>query len=133
MKRKHGDSFRFKSFMVELMLAHLCDKGQKFDDYVAALEAFFDYILDTEPKDRIAFTDFYPPSKLSASTGAVIEIFDPVNANNNVAQRDTETHRKLIVDAAEQAADAIAEAHYSDTKSRASTLWQTVLGLTFKA
>ena len=132
MKRKHGDNFRFKSFMVELILAHLSDKGQKFDDYVAALEAFFDYVLDTELKDRVAFTDFYAASKLPASNGAVIEIFDPVNADNNVAQRYTETHRKLIVDAAEQAADAIAEAHYSDTKSRAINLWQTVLGSTFK-
>jgi hypothetical protein len=133
MKRKHGYGFRFKSFMVELILAHLSDKGQKFNDYVAGLEAFFDYILATELRDRIAFTDFYAASKLPARTGAVIEIFDPVNADNNVAQRYTETHRKLIVDAAEQAADAIAEAHYSDTKSRAVTLWQTVLGSTFKA
>jgi tRNA nucleotidyltransferase (CCA-adding enzyme) len=133
MKRKYGDSFRFKSFMVELILAHLSDRGQKLDDYVVALEAFFDYILDTELSERIAFTDFYSAGKLPASNGAVIEIFDPVNPDNNVAQRYTETHRKLIVDAAEEAADAIAEAHYSDTKGRAITLWQTVLGSTFKA
>lgn len=133
MKRKRGDSFRFKSFMVELILARLSDTGQKFDDYIAALEAFFDYILDSELKERIAFTDFYPATALPASNGAVIEIFDPVNAENNVAQRYTETHRQLIIDAAEEAADAIAEAHYSDTKGRAVTLWQTVLGSTFKA
>lgn len=133
MKRKHGDGFRCKSFMVELILAHLSDEGQGFEDYVAALEAVFDYILDTELKDRITFTDFYAATKLPSSTGAVIEIFDPVNADNNVAQRYTETHRKLIVDAAEEAADAIAEAHYSDTKGRAVALWQTVLGSTFKA
>jgi tRNA nucleotidyltransferase (CCA-adding enzyme) len=133
MKRKHGDNFRFKSFMVELVLAHLSDKGQKFDDYVAALEAFFDYIVNTELKQRISFTDFYSASRLPADIGAVMEIFDPVNPDNNVSQRYTETHRKLIVDAAEEAADAIAEAHYSDTKNRAVTLWQTVLGSTFKA
>jgi tRNA nucleotidyltransferase (CCA-adding enzyme) len=133
MKRKHGDNFRFKSFMVELILAHLSDKGQKFDDYVAALEAFFDYILNTELKQPISFTDFYSASKLPSDTGTVIEIFDPVNPDNNVSQRYTETQRQLIVDAAEQAADAIAEAHYSDTKGRAFTLWQTVLGSTFKA
>lgn len=133
MKRKHGDSFRFKSFMVELILAHLSDDGQKFNDYIAALEAFFDYILNTELTERIAFTDFYAASALPSTNGAVIEIFDPVNAENNVAQRYTETHRQLILDAAEEAADAIAEAHYSDTKGRAVTLWQTVLGSTFKA
>jgi hypothetical protein len=133
MKRKHGDGFRFKSFMVELVLAHLSDEGQAFDDYVVAMEAFFDYLLDTEFAERIAFTDFYDTDDLPASTSAVIEIFDPVNADNNVAERYTETHRKLILDAAEQAADAIAEAHYSDTKGRAVALWQTIFGSTFSA
>jgi tRNA nucleotidyltransferase (CCA-adding enzyme) len=133
MKRKLGDGFRFKSFMVELILAHLSDKGQKFDDYVAALEAFFDYIINSELTQRIAFTDFYAAGKLPVADGAVIEIIDPVNPNNNVAQRYTDTHRLQILEAAEQAADAIAEAHYSDTKTRAVTLWQSVLGSTFKA
>jgi tRNA nucleotidyltransferase (CCA-adding enzyme) len=132
MKRKHGDNFRFKSFMVELILAHLSDKGQKFDDYVAALEAFFDYILNTELGQRIAFTDFYSASKLPSDTGAVVEIFDPVNADNNVAQRYMDTQRQAIVDAAEQAADALAEAQYADTKGRAVERWQTVLGKSFK-
>jgi tRNA nucleotidyltransferase (CCA-adding enzyme) len=133
MKRQHGDSFRFKSFMVELIFAHLSDKGEKFDDYVAALEGFFDYIVGTELKERIAFTDFYPASKLPNETNALIEIFDPVNEDNNVAQRYTEQNSKLIVAAAEQAADAVAEAHYSDTKGRAIALWQTILGPSFKA
>lgn len=133
MKRKHGDGFRFKSFMVELVLAHLSDKGQAFDDYIAAMEAFFDYLLDSELTERIAFTDFYDTADLPNTTSAVIEIFDPVNANNNVAERYTEAHRKLILEAAEQAADAIAEAHYSDTKGRAVALWQTILGSTFTA
>jgi tRNA nucleotidyltransferase (CCA-adding enzyme) len=133
MKRKHGHDFRFKSFIVELVLAHLSDTGQKFDDYVAALEAFFDYILKTELTERIAFTDFYAASQLPATNGAVIEIFDPVSADNNVAARYTDAHRQRIVDAAEQAADAIAEAHYSDTKGRAVTLWQSIFGSSFKA
>ena len=133
MKREHGDAFRFKSFMVELILAHLSDRGHKFGDYVATLEAFFDYILETELKERVAFTDYYAAAKLPSDTGSAIEIFDPVNPDNNVAGRYTETNRQLIVDAAERAADAIAEAHYSDTKGRAVTLWQTVLGSTFKA
>jgi hypothetical protein len=133
MKRKHGDSFRFKSFMVELICAHLSDDGQSFSDYVGGLEAFFDYIVKTELKHRIAFTDFYAKSKLPAATGAAIEIFDPVNPDNNVAERYTDTHRLRIVEAAEVAADAIAEAHYSDTKKRAVSLWQSVLGSTFKA
>lgn len=133
MKRKHGVDFRFKSFMVELIFAHLSDTGQSFNDHVTGLEAFFDYIVNTELKQRISFTDFYASGKLPSTTGAVIEIFDPVNADNNVAQRYTDAHRQQIVEAAEQAADAIAEAYYSDTKIRAVTLWQSVLSSTFKA
>lgn len=133
MKRKHGDSFRFKSFMVELILAHLSDKGQKFDDHVAAMEAFFNYILDTELRERVAFIDYYAAGKLPATNGAAMEIFDPVNSDNNVAQRYTEANRSMIVDAAEGAADAIAEAHYADTKGRAVTMWQIVFGSTFSA
>jgi tRNA nucleotidyltransferase (CCA-adding enzyme) len=131
-KRQHGDSFRFKSFIVELILAHLSDTGASFDDYEAALETFFDYIVDTELRERIAFTDFYGSSDLPSSTGAAMEIFDPVNPENNVSLRYTESNRTAIVAAAEAAADAIAEAHYSDTKGRAVQRWQSILGASFK-
>lgn len=132
MKRRHGDGFRFKSFMVELVAAHLSDKGATFSDYPSSVEAFFDYILDTELKERIAFTDFYSASDLPSASGAEMEIFDPVNAQNNVARRYTDYHRRAIVSAAEEAADAIAEAHYSDTKGRAVERWQAVFGATFR-
>jgi tRNA nucleotidyltransferase (CCA-adding enzyme) len=132
IKAREGDSFRFKSFMVELILAHLSDKGQKFDDYPAAMEAFFNYILNTDLQERIAFTDYYAASKLPSSTDAVIEIFDPVNPENNVAQRYTESNRQAILMAAEEAADALAEAGYADTRARALERWQAVLGRSFK-
>ncbi|MDQ3739591.1 MAG: nucleotidyltransferase [Actinomycetota bacterium] len=124
--------FRLKSFMVELLLAHLSDTGQSFADHPAALEALFDYILDSGLQERIAFKDFYAASKLPEANGAVMEIFDPVNPDNNVAARYTDSNRRAIVAAAEEAADAIAEAMYSDTKSRAVARWQTILGTSFK-
>jgi tRNA nucleotidyltransferase (CCA-adding enzyme) len=132
VKAREGDSFRFKSFMVELILAHLSDNGQTFDDYPAALEAFFNYILNTDLQQRIAFTDYYATSKLPATTDAVIEIFDPVNPENNVAARYTESNRQAILDAAEAAVDALAEAAYADTKGQAVERWQAVLGRSFK-
>jgi tRNA nucleotidyltransferase (CCA-adding enzyme) len=132
VKARGGDTFRFKSFMVELILGHLSDKGQKFDDYPAALEAFFNYILNTDLQERIAFTDYYAAFKLPASTDAVIEIFDPVNPENNVAQRYTESNRQTLLAAAEDAADAIADAHCADKKGIAVERWQAVLGRSFK-
>ncbi|MDQ8044976.1 MAG: CBASS oligonucleotide cyclase, partial [Patulibacter sp.] len=127
-----NDSFRFKSFMAELVLAHLADEGQSFVDYVDALEQFFAWIVDTELGERVAFEDFYSASELPSPTAAAIEIFDPVNAENNVASLYTEVQRRAIVDAAEQALDAIAEARYATTKSRAIECWQVVLGKSFK-
>lgn len=132
LKDRRGESFRFKSFIVELVLAHLSDRGQTFSDYPAALEAFFDYILDTGLEERIYFTDYYGAGKLPASDGAALEVFDPVNPENNVAARYSTVHRQAIVDAAEAAADALAEARYADTKGRAVERWQEILGSSFK-
>jgi tRNA nucleotidyltransferase (CCA-adding enzyme) len=130
--KAQDNNFRFKSFMIELLIAHLADKGQKLADYPVALEAFFNYILDTELMERVAFTDYYKASKLPAANGAVMELFDPVNPDNNVAARYTETNRQAILAAAEAAADALAEARYSDTKGRAVERWQSILGRSFK-
>jgi hypothetical protein len=132
-RRKTLDpSFRFKSFMVELIAAHLADTGTDFSDYPAALESFFAYIVQSELTERIAFEDFYKSSELPAPSPAQIEIFDPVNAENNVASLYTYEQRKRIVDAADEAVSAIAEAHYATTKGRAVECWQIVLGPTFR-
>jgi len=125
-------SFRFKSFMTELLLAHLSDDGLSFADYPQALEAYFDFILETELRQRISFTDYYASSELPAPNGAVMEIFDPVNPDNNVAVRYSDANRLAIVAAAEEAADALAEAQYADTKGRTVERWQTILGPSFK-
>lgn len=118
--------------MVELLVAHLADTGRiDLADYVSALEDVFDYIAVTGLQERISFTDNYPPSKLPAASGAPIEIFDPVNPDNNVAARYTDTNRRLIVEAAAETADRIAEARFSDTKGRATALWQAVMGRSF--
>lgn len=132
-QRKEADaSFRFKSFMVELLVAHLVDAGKiELSDYVSALEDVFDYIVVTGLQERIAFTDNYALSQLPAASGTPIEIFDPVNPDNNVAARYTETNRRAIVEAAAEAADRIAEARFSDTKDRATALWQAVMGRSF--
>jgi hypothetical protein len=133
-RRKNLDpDFRFKSFMVELICAHLADRGTDFSDYPAAMEAFFAYIVQTELSERIAFDDFYAESELPAPSAAQIEIFDPVNAHNNVAELYTYGQRLKIVEAADEAVSAIAEAAYSTTKGRAVDCWQIILGPSFRS
>ena len=126
-------SFRCKSFLIELVLAHLADTGEiGFTDYGEALSGFFAYVVKSQLKDRIAFTDYYPASELPAPTGAAIEVFDPVNPNNNITVRYTDRDRQQLVDAAETAGDAIDEALFADTKGRAVECWQLVLGSSFR-
>jgi hypothetical protein len=118
--------------MAELILAHLADSGLDMSNYPVALESFFAYIVSTGLSKRISFTDYYTASKLPSSNGAVIEIFDPVNPDNNVAFRYTSEQRDLIVEAAYDALDALTEAHHATTQGRAIDLWKIVLGPSFK-
>jgi tRNA nucleotidyltransferase (CCA-adding enzyme) len=131
-KRETNDDFRFKSFMVELIWAHLADNGTNLSDYPAALLNFFGYIKETELRDRIAFEDYYSASELPDSTGAEIEIFDPVNSENNVATSYGAHDRQQIVEAANDAFDALMEAEFAEGKGRAVDLWQVVLGPSFR-
>jgi Second Messenger Oligonucleotide or Dinucleotide Synthetase domain len=131
VKRKNDD-FRFKSFMVELIWAYLADNGTPLDDYPVALEAFFGHIVQSGLGDRISFADYYPASDLPVATGAAIEIFDPVNPDNNVPATYTVQQRDAIVEAANDAFDALTEAQYVEAKGRAVDLWQTILGPSFR-
>lgn len=133
--KQHKDAdadFKFKSFMCELIAAHLLDSGVSFTDHAAALDNFFDYVVRSELRERIAFTDYATASQIPARGDAAIEILDPVNAANNVAKRYTDTDRKRIVAAAEEALDAITEAKYATTKAQAVQCWQVVFGTSFK-
>lgn len=132
-KHKRADpNFKFKSFMAELLVAHLADGGTDLTDHIEALTAFFEYIVDTRLTERVAFSDYYPASDLPASTGSAIEVFDPVNPDNNVAVHYSTADRVVIVNAAEEALDAITEASFATTKTQAVACWQIVLGTTFK-
>ena len=126
------EDFRFKSFMIELLWAHLADSGLSLADYPTALERFFAYIVQTELEQQISFTDFYKPSEIPARSGAAVEVLDPVNTKNNVAELYKEADRARIVAAAQQTLNAVSEARFAPTKGRAVECWQVVLGPTFK-
>lgn len=127
-QKNQRDGFRFKSFMIELICAHLADQGLDMSDYPRALERFFGYVVTTGLRDQIAFTDYYQSSQVSVAADAPIRIIDPVNPENNVASRYSENDRKAIVEAGHDALDALLEAREADTKGRAVACWQDVLG-----
>jgi hypothetical protein len=78
------------------------------------------------------FTDYTPAAKLPARGDAPIEILDPVNPDNNIAKRYSDTDRLRVVAAAEEALDALTEARYAATKAQAVECWQVVIGTGFK-
>ena len=132
LQKSKDDAFRMKSFMTEMIVAHLADSGTVMDDYTVALEKVFGYIVKSRLKMRIYFTDYYSASKLPEPTGKAIEIFDPVNPDNNVAAIYDENHRQKIVAAAQEALEAISEARFATTRGRAIECWQDVLGPSFR-
>ena len=123
--------FRFKSFMVELILCRLSDDGVPFGDYTTLLESFFEHLLTDRFATQIGFTDFYKASALPARGTDAIQVIDPVNADNNVAARYTASDRDRILGAAQDAYDALSEARWATTKGRAVSCWKDVLGPSF--
>jgi hypothetical protein len=129
-KREQG--LRFKSFMIELLWARLAATGASLSDYPTALEDFFVYIVKSGLKERVFFTEHYSARSLPTASTGIIEIFDPVNPDNNVAKNYGEADRQAIVKAAHEALDAIVDAKYAITKAEAVQCWQYILGRGFK-
>lgn len=130
IKREKAE-FRFKSFMVELILAHLCDKGLDLSDYPEALQHFLTYIASSNLRERIVFGDHYDPKKVGPFTEPM-QVIDPVNAKNNVALLYTDNNADAIVDAALDAGDAIDAALHAPTKQETVRYWQKVFGPSFQ-
>jgi hypothetical protein len=129
--KQERDNFRFKSFMIEMILAKLCDDGLDFSDYPEALQHFFTYIARSEFRERIVFSDYYAPLTVGALSSA-IQIIDPVNAQNNVAQRYSKAEADAIIDAAMDAGDAIDAALAAPNKQLTVAYWQKVFGSGFQ-
>jgi predicted nucleotidyltransferase len=129
--KQEQDGFRFKSFMIEMILAKLCDDGVDFSDYPEALQAFFTYIAKTGLREHIAFIDNYPASSIKKFDDPV-QIIDPVNSVNNVACLYTRENVDLIIDAALEAGDAIDAALDAPTKQETVYYWQKVFGSSFQ-
>ena len=125
------DSFRLKSFMIELILAKLADQGLRFTDYPEALQHFFTYLGRSDLREKIFFTDNYPASSVGNFSQRV-QIIDPVNAVNNVSRLYIDTNASAIYEAAIDAGDAIDSALSAPTKQETVYYWQKVFGPSFQ-
>ena len=130
-EKRERDGFRFKSFMIEMILSKLCDQGEDFSDYPEALQSFFTYIATTDMRELIVFDDYYTLDTVGKVTTPV-KIIDPVNAENNVGSLYTSTQTDMIIEAALDAGDAIDSALSATTKQDTVYYWQKVFGPTFQ-
>jgi hypothetical protein len=129
--KRERDGFRFKSFMIELILSHLADEGLDFSDYPEAMQHFFTYIARSNLRERIVFADYYRPDSVAQFTETV-QIVDPVNAKNNVSCLYTTAQADAIVEAALEAGDAVDAALAAPTKQETVYYWQKVFGPAFQ-
>jgi len=129
--KQERDGFRFKSFMIEMILAKLCDDGVDFSDYPEALQSFFTYVAKSNLRERIVFEDHYKAASV-AKFREPIQIIDPINASNNVACLYTDDNADAIVDAVLEAGEAIDAALTAPTKELTLHYWQKVFGPSFQ-
>jgi hypothetical protein len=134
--KRADDQLRCKSFLVELIVAHVWDKrwnGQALAvrDYPMAFQQVLSFIARTELRTPIIFTDFYAASAVLAST-APIQVWDPVNPANNVARTYKEADRLRLVKAATAALEAVVWGIQAPTKGDANDAWREVFGPGFE-
>ncbi len=128
--KSENEGFRFKSFMIEMILSRLCDQGLEFEDYPEALQHFFTYIARSDMREKIVFDDYYPASSVG-SFMETVQIIDPVNAENNVSRLYSPSDADAIVGAALDAGDAIDSALAAPTKQETVRYWRKVFGPSF--
>ena len=130
-QKSQNQNFRFKSFMLELLVAHLADRGLKMNDYPEALAQIFAYIATDAFRSQVIFGDHYNPA-ICVNCSDPIRIWDPVNHENNTAKRYDTTQKDAIIEAALDAGDAIDAALRAPTKADTLRYWRKVFGPTFE-
>jgi tRNA nucleotidyltransferase (CCA-adding enzyme) len=130
-KRIRGDTFRCKSFLLELIVAHLADTIP-LGDYINGLESVFAWIVRTGLATRVSFDDYYGVGDMPSSSKDAILVYDPVNPSNNICKTYTTMDRDILVEAAADALDAVTAARYGTTRTYSIDCWQRVFGPTFR-
>jgi gamma-glutamylcyclotransferase (GGCT)/AIG2-like uncharacterized protein YtfP len=132
-KRHSSDSsFRLKSILIEIICAHLLETGMDFSDYPSALKGFFSFIAESKLQQRMLFEGCASPTPMPVEKAGPVEIFDPYNKENNIANGYTEEDRHRIVSASADGLKAIAAAEASSTRAEAASHWQDILGKEFR-
>jgi hypothetical protein len=126
--RNHVELDRLRSFMIELIVAHLYDAQGAAPSLEAGLQRFFLYVAQSELNDPIIFAECGAVASVPKDP---VVIIDPVNKENNVAARITASEKSEIVKAAQRAWETIEAASWKSGKGETLDLWKEVMGRSF--
>ena len=126
--RNEKELEKFRSFMIELILAHILDTDGPAASLELGIQRFFLYVAQSKLQCPISFPEL---GKITQFPQAPVVILDPVNKDNNVGARLTEEERQEIVETAETAWNTIETAIWSGTKGETLDLWKEVMGRSF--
>lgn len=117
-----------RSFTIELVLAYLQDTQGPAIDLESGTERFFLFIAQTGLQQPIKFRE---NGSVQHFPDSPVIILDPVNSENNVAARITDSERKEIVTSSEAAWERVSTASCMNGKGDTLDLWKEVFGRSF--
>ena len=123
--RNHAGLSHLKSFVIELIMAHVLAQQGTAGSIEQRFRNFLLYIAQSGLKDEISFPENVAP--FGAFDDPVV-ILDPVYSLNNVASRITEAERQEIVAAAQEAWETANFASAEDDEA----VWKELFGPRFK-
>jgi len=123
--RNYAELKPLKSFIVELIMAHLQGRDGSSGSIDDRFRRFLGYIAQSGLKDQIQFPENTPPF---GTFNHPVVIIDPVYSLNNVAARITEDERKQIVARAEEDWETATLASVTDDTEE----WKKIFGPRFK-
>ena len=123
--RNYAELSHLKSFHIELILAYVLDQEGANGTIEQRFRRFLLYIAQSELKETISFPENIQP--LGNFSNPVV-IIDPVSSTNNTASRLTESERKEIIKAADEAWEAANFALAEDDIE----IWKELFGPRFK-
>ena len=123
--RNHAELKPLKSFAIELILAYVLDQEGSEGSIEQRFRRFLLYMAQSGLKDVIQFPENTGP--IDCFDDPVV-ILDPVQSDNNVAARITESERQQIVNAASEAWET---AHFASVEND-NAVWKDLFGPHFK-
>jgi tRNA nucleotidyltransferase (CCA-adding enzyme) len=123
--RNYAELFHLKSFVIELIMAHVLAKYGHEGTVEERFRRFLWYVASSGLKERLQFPENTAP--IGDFSDPVV-ILDPVSSLNNVASRITEAERLEIIAAAKESWEA---AHFASAEDDYDA-WKDIFGPGFK-